>query len=318
MNAREAFGARARVLASAALTLGLAGCAGFVHWPWTSTQRWPGPMEKGSDPLPKGDAVSAPTGAEEVLVIRHADPVQVRPAGLTSSFPLTFYNKNIRVMAGSAVYSAPGGRAEVLWSDGSSVVLFGRGTGFIGSESRGEPAFTFREVERASLELNRETQVELIGGAELAAHSGPFVLDHVRPDILRVKNQSKATGEIHFREARITLDPGQGVDLPLLSIGAKPVTQTTGLAVARAGGMRIEYGGELDVLDARAGIAFRARGEHEIRGQGVAVHLQTGDEVRFEPLGARASEPAAPAPAPAPSQATTPAEAPVESPPVPK
>ncbi|MFN0243003.1 MAG: hypothetical protein ACKVWV_08950 [Planctomycetota bacterium] len=292
-------------LGAAAVALWLSGCAGFVHWPWTSTQRWPGPMETTSDPLPKGDAVAAPTGAEEVLVVRHADPVQVRPAGLTSSFPLTFYNKSIRVMAGGAVYSAPGGRAEVLWADGSSVVLFGRGTGIVGSESRGEPAFSFREVERASLELKRETHIELLGGAELAAHSGPFVLDHVRPGILRVKNQSKATGEIHFREARIALDPGQGVDLPILSAGSTPVAQSAGLSVARAGGVRVEYGGEIDLLDGATGVGLRARGEHEIRGQGVSVQLAPGEVARFHALGG-APAPAAdavPAPLPAPPEA---------------
>lgn len=302
MNAQVTL-ARGRALGAAFVALALTGCAGFVHWPWTSTQRWPGPMDTTSDPLPKGDAVAAPTGAEEVLVVRHADPVQVRPAGLTSSFPLTFYNKSIRVMAGSAVYSAPGGRAEVLWADGSSVVLFGRGTGFIGSESRGEPVFSFREVERAALELKRETQIELLGGAELAAHSGPFVLDHVRPDILRVKNQSKATGEIHFREARIVLDPGQGVDLPLLSAGGTPVSQTTGLSVARAGGVRVEYGGEIDLLDGATGVGLRARGEHEIRGQGVSVRLAPGEEVRFDPLGRAPAQPPAAEPVPAPDPA---------------
>lgn len=296
------------VLAGALLAL-CAGCAGFTRWPWGSTQRWPGPMEARANPLPEGDAVARPTGPEEVLVVRHADPVQVRPAGLTSSFPLSFYDKDIRVGAGATVYSAPGGRVEILWPDGSSVVMFGRGTGTIGSPSRGEPAFSFRQVERALIDLNHDEEIELYGGAHLSAGSGPFILDHVRADILRVKNQGKLAGRIAFREALFTLDPGQVVDLPLLSAGAMPMPRDSGLSLARVGGFTVEYGGAVERVPSEGAVALAARGEHEIHGLGVSVRLQPGEEARFRGL-ERVGEPAPPVrpavqpPSPTPAEPT--------------
>lgn len=288
------------------------GCAGFTRWPWGSTQRWPGPMEAKANPLPAGDAVRAATGPEEVLVVRHADPVQVRPAGLSSSFPLSFYDKDIRVNAGATVYSAPGGRVEILWPDGSSIVMFGRGTGFIGSPSRGETAFSFREVERAMVQLNREEEIELYGGAHLVASSGPFILDHTRADILRVKNQAKSAGRISFRESVFTLDPGQAVDLPLLSAGASPAPRDSGLSVARASGFTVQFGGAVDLVPLPDAVELHARGEHEIHGLGVSIRLTPGESVRFRGL-ERASEPGVPietAPVESPPTATPPAARP--------
>jgi len=44
----------------------------------------------------------------------------------------------VRVHAGSEVSSAPGGRIEVLWSNGNSIVLFDGGAGVVGSPSKGQ------------------------------------------------------------------------------------------------------------------------------------------------------------------------------------
>jgi hypothetical protein len=264
-------------------------------------------MEASVNPLPQGDFVGEVTGPEEVYIVRHADPVQVRPAGLPSSFPLSFYDKDIRVGAGSTVYSAPGGRVEIIWPDGTSIVMFGRGTGIVGSTSRGEPAFTFREVERALLDLNHDEEIELYGGAHLTASTGPFILDHVREDILRVKNQSQSAGRIAFREAVFTLDPGQVVDLPVLSGGARPSPRDSGLAFARAGGFAIEYGGAIERVPAEGAVVLAATGDHEIHGLGVSVRLRPGEEARFRGLDQRAqssapatSPPATEEPLPAP------------------
>jgi hypothetical protein len=297
--------------AAAALLALFASCAGFTRWPWGSTQRWPGPMEATVDPLPPGDTVPQVTGPEEVYIVRHADPVQVRPAGLPSSFPLSFYDKDIRVGAGSTVYSAPGGRVEILWPDGTSIVMFGRGTGIVGSPSRGEPAFTFREVERALLDLKHDEEIELYGGAHLTASSGPFILDHVRADILRVKNQAPSAGRIAFREAVFTLDPGQVVDLPMLSAGAKPAPRDSGLAFARASGFSIEYGGAIERVPAEGAVVLAASGDHEIHGLGVNVRLRPGEEARFRGLERGARPPSPPAVAPT-TEESAPKPPPVE------
>src|SRR6185369_8739405 len=113
-----------------------------------------------------------------------------RPAGTSSAFPLTFYDKSRPLASGSGVYCSPGGRAEILWPDGNSISLFGASSGIIGSPSRGEPSFILRQVDLVLIEPRKEDQIELLGGALLRAHSGPFALEHERADVLRVRNQS--------------------------------------------------------------------------------------------------------------------------------
>jgi hypothetical protein len=294
-------GTHHRLVAVSTLLL-LGGCAGFSRWPWGTAQRWPGPMEPLSDPLPPGDAELYPEGPEEVLILRHADPVQVRPAGLSSSYPLTFYDKVQRVRSGSAVYSAPGGRAEVLWQDGSSIVIYGSGSGIVGSPSRGESSFILQQVERATIDLKKEGEIALLGGGRLTGHSGPFVLDHSRADILRVKNQSKAAGRIAFRDVVFVLDPGQVIDLPLLSAGGTPRESALGQAEIKGPGFLVRYWGEVEVEGDPSGIRARAVGEHEIEGLGVRVRLTPGEEVQFEGLGGEPPQPSAAAPEAAPTQ----------------
>ena len=58
---------------------------------------------------------------------------------------------SLRINAGSWVFSGAGGRLEVLWPSGTSVVLFGSCTGVVGSESLGESTFYFQEIERVSV-----------------------------------------------------------------------------------------------------------------------------------------------------------------------
>ena len=297
--------------------LALAGCGGFGRFPWRSTQQWPGPMQPLADPLPSGDRLTYAEGPEMVMALRHADPVQVRPAGLPSSFPLSFYKKDIRLHSGSAVYSAPGGRIEVLWPSGTSVLLFGQGAGIIGSQSRGEPTFLLQQVERAQLMLQPGDQIELLGGSLLSGDSGPFVLEHTRADILRVKNQSKTAGTIAFREAVFTLDPGQAVDLPLLSAGGKPAHSDVGWTVVQGVGFEAGYNGAVDALNEPDAVALRARGEHEIRGLGVRVRMERDEELRLQSLGAprsKASVPAVPPPAPKEIPKEIPEQTPKESP----
>jgi len=282
------------------LVLANASCAGWRRWPWGSTQEYPGPMENDVEPLPPGDAERLPPGPEEVLVLRHADPVQVRPAGLTASFPLSFYSKSLRVNSGASVVSAPGGRAEVLWPGGNSLLLFGRTTGRVGSVSRGEPSFVFRQIERAQLEFKTEEQVELVGGARLTVGTGPFVIEHVRNGILRVKNQSKGAGTIAYREGLLTLDPGEVVDLPLLAAGGSPLQSDPGLKEVREGAVFVRWSGQVELTPEAGGLRARALGEHQISGLGLALRMDRGEQALFLPHAMR-EDAAAPAPAPAPT-----------------
>jgi len=228
----------ARALCCACLLL-LGSCAGPWRWPWGFTQRWPGPMEPLADPLPPGDRDLYQEGPEQVLVLRHADPCQLRPAGYASSFPLTFNKKQLRVHSGSCVYTAPGGRIEVLWPNGSSILLSGRGAGIVGSKSRGEPAFVFQQVERAEIHLQELDEVELVGGARLRAVGGPFLLELQRPDLVRLKNQSKGPGDVAYRASVFHLDPGQHVDLPLGTTPGTPRPESGDWQVARAAGLSV-------------------------------------------------------------------------------
>lgn len=286
MRARRAAALAATLrIAVLGLVVGTSSCGGLWRWPWGQTQRWPGPMEPLSDPLPSGDRDLYKEGPEEMLVLRHADPCQVRPAGYASSFPLTFVKKQLGVHSGSCVYTAPGGRLEVLWPDGSSVILLGRGAGILGSKSRGEPLFVFQEVERAEIELKEHEVVELVGGSQLSAKGGPFQIERLRSDLVRLKNQSKGPGEVAYRDALFHLDPGQIVDLPLGSTSAAPRPAQAGWNTAEHEGLRASWQGQLETLDEAHALGLRALGEHEIRALGLRVRLERDEEVRFQGLG---------------------------------
>jgi hypothetical protein len=263
----------------------LGSCAGWTRWPWGTTQRWPAPMAHAVDPLPPGESELLEEGPEEVLVLRHSDPVKVRPTGFTAGYPLTFYRKSVRVHAGSAVGSSAGGRIEVVWPNGNSIVLFDAGAGVIGSPSKGQPSFIFAYCARAHINLKESDQIELMTGARLSASSGPFVLELVKDDVLRVANQSKSVGEVLFRDAVIRLDPGQVVDLALLSSGGKPIQAEQGEKVAEGVGYFVRWSGAVDAEREAGGVRVRALGENRIQANGVHVRLEKDEVVRFEGLG---------------------------------
>lgn len=266
---------------------------------WISTQRWPEPNGVDVSKLPPGaDAVLLP-GPEEVTVIRHADPVRLRPAGTSSGgFPLQFYDKRKRVTAGSAVLVSPGGRAEVLWPSGSSVVMFGKGVGWIGSPSHGEPTFGFAEVERARINLLAGDRVQLMGGAVLSGDSGPYLVDRVREDVLRVVNQSRATIKVAFRDETFELGPGQKVLLPLLSAGGDPDADGGNLRRISGPGFPVEVRGALTQTPEEHDVVLNASGENEMRALGVRVRLEPGEQAVFSGLERRVET--APPPEPPP------------------
>ncbi|MCY2961449.1 MAG: hypothetical protein NTY35_14905 [Planctomycetota bacterium] len=275
------------LVAPLALAIGCASCTAYSRWPFWSTQQHPGPMTEAEEPLPPGAQLLYPEGPEEVLVIRHADPVKVRPAGRTGGFPLSFYEKNTRVHSGSSVSVAPGGRVEILWSDGTSILMSDRGFGLVGSPSRGESLFTFLDVASAWIDLAGEEQIDLVGGARLSASSGPIVLERVRADIVRVKNQSKTSSRIAFREDVIELDPGQAVDLPLLSAGGRPTRSATSAQLVTGPGFTVRSSGAVETDADAARVRVQAVGEHEIQGLGQRLRLERGEEADFRGLGPR-------------------------------
>jgi hypothetical protein len=276
-----------------AVAFSTTSCAGFIRWPWGSTQRWPEAMENTADPLPPGQSEWLEEGPEEVLVVRHADPVKVRPAGLTGSYPLKFYDKSLRVHAGSAINSAPGGRIEVVWPNGNSLVMFDRGAGAIGSPSRGQPSFIFLNLTGALVRFKVADQVQLPTGVLLSAADGPFTIELVEADVLRISNRSKGPGEVQFRDEVITLDIGQIVDVPMLSAGGKPQPLDPNLKVAEGPGYRVSWSGSADVERGTSSVRLRALEANEVRANGVRVKVDRDESVVFEGLGANHDAPAA-------------------------
>lgn len=265
---------------------------------YLDTQRLPGPLTPRTDPLPKGSLDSYPPGTEEVLVVRHADPVQLRPAGRASSYPFSYYRKQDRAKAGSWVFVGAGGRGEVVWPNGSKIIFFGQGSGIVGSPSRSEPSFILREITRLQINMLEGDRVELLGGAILSAETGPFLVVQHTPEILRIHNQSKGIGFLAFREERIELDPGNVIDLPLIASGGTPVFEDPGFGKVEGPSGTLESRGEVALARTPHGVRFSAHGDHQVRGQGVRVEVEPGESFTFLPLqGRRERQPEAATPA---------------------
>jgi hypothetical protein len=255
-------------------------------------------MEAAQDPLPAGDATRYPRGPEEVRILRHADPVQVRMAGSAGRIPLSYKRKEMRVSSGSGVVCSGGGRAEVLWPNGSSAVLYGFTEGIVGSPSRGEASLILRDIDQVSFDPKAEDLFELQGGAKLRVRAGPVRVTQPRRGVLNIANESKRSAQVAFRDATIVLDPGHAVDLPILT-GSPPVpgSTTTGepkLSTTQGPGFTLEAG-EGATATAEAG-ALVARGNGVVRALGVQVALSPGSEARFSSL----VRPAGPVPPPTP------------------
>jgi hypothetical protein len=274
------------VAGALALALLASGCSGWSRWPWWSVQRHPEPAVDAVDPLPPGAHLEFPEGPEEVLVVRLADPVRLRPAGRRNGFPLSFHDKTARARSGSSVTVAPGGRAEVLWPSGTTLRLSGRGFALIGSPSRGESLMRILDVERAQITLKEPEQVELPGGSRLFASSGPFSLERLRADLVRLRNQSKAAGQLAIRDELFHLDPGQSVDLPLLSAGGAPLEPLLTRETVQGPGFALAIRGAAEAQPAGDALRVRALGDHELRALGQSLRLDAGGEALIGGLGA--------------------------------
>ena len=296
---------RSRSFLLAGLTL-LAGC--YPDTPiLVKSQRLPRPMENAVDPLPPGTLDLYPAGPEEVTIVRHADPVQIRPAGLSSSFPMPFYRKQARVNSGTWVFCGAGGRSEVFWPNGTAILLDGHGTGVIGSASRGEPTFILFELDRARIMLVPGDRVQLLGGSVLVADQpvtspipegeegaeeqrigptrvGPIVIEHMSPEIVRLVNRCKDSVSVLFRDDSLRLEPGEALDLPLLEVGARPFVGDPGFQTLPGD---VEVRGEVEIVAGPQGDRLRALGEHEMKALGVRVRLDEGEEASFLGLDGR-------------------------------
>lgn len=269
---------------------------------WFDTQRHPAPMIAADPALPSGSADLYPAGPEEVLVTRLADPVFARRPGEVSSFPVHYYSKQLRLNAGSWVFSGAGGRLEALYPEGSSVTLYGRGAGALGSSSRGAPIFYLHEVDRATLHLMEGEQVSLLGGAVLTADGGPIGLERVSGEVLRVTNRSLGPCRVAYREAVFQVDPAEVVDLPLLETGTAPLAEEQDFRSFRVGGdgQAFEVRGDVEAAVEAGSTLLRATGNHEVLGLGLRLRLDPGDEARLIELDVTApgAEPVPPQTAP--------------------
>jgi hypothetical protein len=264
----------------------MASCGGRSRWPNFSTQQWPEPMESTQAVLPPGVESEYPEGPEEVILRRLADPVQLKPAGQHAAFPLRYFDKRRRANAGAWVFVSAGGKAEVLWPDtGTTLVLYDLCTGIVGSPSRGEPNFILREIERVEMRLSDGDQVELPGGALLTADSGPWLAEKRSFSILRIKNQSKKSGEVAYRDEVFLLGPGHTLDLPLGTTGGKPILELPGTRQIPGPGFDLSVFGDVQVEEDLQGFVVSGQGEHEIQGLGVRVQLGPGESARFSGLG---------------------------------
>lgn len=271
-------------------------CAGCAAW----TQVWPPPMQTVREPLAPDPHPHAP-GPEEVTVVRHADPVQLRRAGTVAGFPLFFYDKSTRANAGASVIVSAGGRAEVLWPSGTSVMMFDQGVGWVGSPSRGEPLFEFQDVANASLQLSPGDRVSLVGGAILSGESGPITLERGREQELTVRNQTKLNVTISYREEMIILSPGQSVMLPIVSSGTGPIQIDPDRKRIAGPGFGVWTLGPVRTLEDPGRVSLAADGDASVSALGVNVKLAPGSSATFGSLG---KQPAEPVPAASPAGAS--------------
>lgn len=275
------------------------------------THRWPPPMGGVEVPTTGLDALANAGGPQEVSVFRNADPVQVRRSGANSAFPLQFFNKSERVRSGGMVLTGLGGRAEVLWPVvGTSILLYDECAVSIGEPNRGEPTASFPILTRARLHINPADRIELLGGAILRCQSdgvtGPFVLERIQDEILRIRNQTKSPATVAYREEVLSLSPGQLVDLPLLGDDSSPFAADPDLVAFSGGGIEVRVKGQLDRAEAPGALRIDSRGPARIQGQGVTIDLGSGETALFTrllpPESTRVGENAEGAPPPPPME----------------
>ncbi len=229
-------------------------------------------------------------GPLEVTVFRHSDPVQVRRASSNGAFPLRFFAKRQRVKSGGMMLVGPGGRGEVIWSDsGTNAVLFDEGALEVGEPGRGDPTIILRSITRGHFLLAPSDRLRLLGGAELTTAAevvtGPFVVEMVRPDLLRIRNQTKQQARIAYLDEIIELGSAQLVDLPLLPQGVDPYPVDPDFVSVGVVAPELSSKGASTTQAVGDGVLFQGNGPTTVRGRGLRLVLGAGDYARFDPLG---------------------------------
>lgn len=258
--------------------------------PACRTQRWIGPMEPDTWPLPAGAGSDYVPGLEEVVAVRHSDPVAVRRAGETSTFPLDNVNRRERLRSGAWVVTRAGGHAEVFWPlQGTAILFHEEGALRIGEQSRGEPCASFERLTRASIKLSPGSRVALPTGAELSGdasrESGPYTLEARYPNMLRISNDSKETAYLSYRREVLPLGPGQSVDLALLAVGTGPEDVPPGGRRFLAGEVAVDLEGAAEVRELGPAVVVESEDTGRVRGLGVEVQLSLDRAALFLPLG---------------------------------
>jgi hypothetical protein len=291
----------AHSMGAAALLLVLVGC---------NTQRWPGPMESLVEPLPVGDVAQFEPGPQEVAIWRHSDPVYVRKVAGAGAYGLSAHENKARLLSGGRLFVGSGGRAEVLWQEnGTNVILFDGGICVIGEPSRGEAELIFRRIQSVRAFLAPDVRLRLPGGAIVTGPpaenslgtSGPFFLERVSENVVRVRNQSPDNARVMFREEVFEIGPGHLVDVAMLENDSSPRPLDPSEEDLSGGGIDARVLGEVAHEPGDGSLGLRALVPSRVRARGVTVRLEDGETLVLTGLGSGGpAPPPAPAPAPAP------------------
>lgn len=221
-------------------------------------------------------------------LIRHGDPVQIRPAGEVGSLILAHYRKRANLTAGSWVYLGASGRAELMRpNSNSTAILFGQGAARVG-DARSTPWLELFDFDRVRVMLVPGEKIGLPGGAQLEATGesnlavGPFVLEQVDAHSFRIHNQGLTAGRIRYREDVLVLEGAQRVTLARIddaSGGTEPLLKT--LREIALGRRLARVSGDVAVQpDGEGGFRLTARGgTATLLIQGITLQLADGEEV---------------------------------------
>ncbi|MFM7280439.1 MAG: hypothetical protein ACKO32_01525, partial [Planctomycetia bacterium] len=108
------------------------------------------------------------------------------------------------------------------------------------------PMFLFQQLDRAHVTTATKETIQLVGGGELRLQGGPVLLESLRADLMRVLNQSKNSVEVAYRDALITLDPGEKVDLPVVGSEGLPKAADSAWKAMEGTGFPVRTRGALE------------------------------------------------------------------------